>query len=303
VKAGAPGKLLLTGAYAVLEGAPAIVVAIDRVAIADASRTAREPTPEVCAALGAAAAPEVDAHALYDEEGRKLGLGSSAAILVASLGVHAAVNGADLAEAAVRRKLFDDARAAHARVQSGGSGVDVAASVYGGVLRYETRKGGAEIRTAALPDHLVLQVWWSGQSARTAELRARVDALRERAPETHAARFAALNLAAHVAADAVEAGSLVSFVGGARACCAALERLGEAADAPIVPPRFAELAPLAAAEDAAFLPSGAGGGDVAVWLGRSAPSAAFAARAAALGFRVLRAAIDPGGVRLFDRSQ
>ena len=34
----APGKLVLTGAYAVLEGAPAIVVAVDRYAVADASR-------------------------------------------------------------------------------------------------------------------------------------------------------------------------------------------------------------------------------------------------------------------------
>jgi len=30
----APGKLVLTGAYAVLEGAPAIVVAVDRYAVA-----------------------------------------------------------------------------------------------------------------------------------------------------------------------------------------------------------------------------------------------------------------------------
>ncbi len=43
----APGKLVLTGAYAVLEGAPAIVVATNRGAVADATRVALTATPEV----------------------------------------------------------------------------------------------------------------------------------------------------------------------------------------------------------------------------------------------------------------
>ena len=80
----APGKVVLSGAYAVLEGAPAIVAAVDRYVVADASREATRVTPEVEHALarrGAAAAPWFDASALRDETlGKKLGLGSSAAI-------------------------------------------------------------------------------------------------------------------------------------------------------------------------------------------------------------------------------
>ncbi len=34
----APGKLVVSGAYSVLEGAPAIVVAVDRYAVADTAR-------------------------------------------------------------------------------------------------------------------------------------------------------------------------------------------------------------------------------------------------------------------------
>ena len=98
MKAIAPGKLVLTGAYAVLDGAPAIVVAVDRHAVADASRTARSAAPEIRAALEGAPAPEVDVSALYDARGGKLGLGSSAAAVVAALAARALAEGADLAD-------------------------------------------------------------------------------------------------------------------------------------------------------------------------------------------------------------
>jgi phosphomevalonate kinase len=123
VKVVAPGKLLLFGAYAVLEGAPAIVVAVDRCAVADGERIAASPSREVQAAFGATPAPEVDATALY-EDGAKLGLGSSAAVLVASLGVRAAKRGEDLASSEVRSAIFRIAREAHAVAQGGGSGVE-----------------------------------------------------------------------------------------------------------------------------------------------------------------------------------
>ena len=40
MRARAPGKLVLSGAYAVLEGAPALVAAVDRYALADSERSA-----------------------------------------------------------------------------------------------------------------------------------------------------------------------------------------------------------------------------------------------------------------------
>jgi len=43
----APGKILLSGAYAVLDGAPALVVAVDRLAFAHADRPASRVSPEV----------------------------------------------------------------------------------------------------------------------------------------------------------------------------------------------------------------------------------------------------------------
>src|SRR5215472_10009477 len=149
MRAMAPGKLLLTGAYAVLEGAPAIVTAVDRYAVADANQTDEKPPLEVRAAFGEDhPAPRADVRALRDETGRKLGLGSSAAALVASLGARALARGEDLRSPIVRALIFRAARAAHARAQGGGSGVDVAASVHGGMLRYSIDSNGhATVRT------------------------------------------------------------------------------------------------------------------------------------------------------------
>ena len=50
-RARAPGKLVLSGAYAVLSGAPAIVTAVSRYVIADTSQLAELVTDEVAAAL------------------------------------------------------------------------------------------------------------------------------------------------------------------------------------------------------------------------------------------------------------
>jgi phosphomevalonate kinase len=276
VKIIAPGKLVLTGAYAVLEGAPAIVVAVDRYAVVEVDLPG-----------------QVDVRALYDDAGHKLGLGSSAASLVASFGARALARGEDPRNAAVRAEIFRIVRATHAREQGGGSGVDVAASVYGGALRYTIDRTETSIRAVDLPAGLVLAAFWSGTSARTSDLLARVDALRVRGGA--AGIFTALRGVSEEAAEAVE--DAQAFVHRAAAFGRALAVLGEAAQAPIVPPSFAELASLAEREGAAFLPSGAGGGDVAVWLGLTPPSAAFAVRSSALSLFPLPLAVDHGGVR------
>jgi phosphomevalonate kinase len=157
------------------------------------------------------------------------------------------------------------------------------------------QRGEAAMRAVDFPSDLVLAAYWSGTSARTSELIARVDALRARSADS--AAFATLREVAADAADAFAEGSALTFVERAAAFGCALEALGHAADAPIVPPALAELARMAEGERGAFLPSGAGGGDVAVWLGVAPPSTTFASRAEALALRPLALSVDRGGVR------
>ncbi len=295
----APGKLVLSGSYAVLEGAPALVVAVDRYARADTSKPSEKPTREVLEALSGRAedAPSWEADELY-EGGTKLGLGSSAAILVASLGAREASRGADLEDPDVRSKLFARARAAHAEAQGGGSGVDVAAATYGGVLRYSLHAGRAWVLTAELPEDLVLQPYFSGTSARTSDLLDVVRAFREREPASYAQRMADLGYASELTAERMQSASVREIVAAIESFGRALEQLGDAADADIVPLSFKRLAGAAGEEGGTFVPSGAGGGDLGVFFGPAAPSERFAERAAALGMRPVHLGIDRGGVRL-----
>jgi phosphomevalonate kinase len=281
----APGKLLLTGAYAVLEGAPALVVAVDRYAVARSEPVDDAPAREIAAAFPRGGAPTVDTSSLYHGE-TKLGLGSSAAALVAAV---AAADLRDGAEVLDKKAIFLRARDAHQRAQGGGSGVDVAASTFGGVLRYQDGTPTA----AALPSGVVLEVWWSGTPARTSSLLGQVRALAARDAGAYRDRMAALVAASESAADFRDS---ASFLGASRAFAAALGALGEAAAAPIVPPGFSALGAAAAEEGGAFFGSGAGGGDVAVFLGISPSSPRFRAKAAEHAIVPLTLAIDFSGV-------
>jgi phosphomevalonate kinase len=288
----APGKLVLTGAYAVLGGAPAIVMATSRGAYADSSRPNPTPSAEVRAALGDVASPHVDASALFLGS-RKLGLGASSAILVASLATREAARGADLSDPKVRAALFERARVAHAAAQGGGSGVDVAASVHGGVLEYVP----GVVKRRELPPGTIITVFACGTSARTSELRAQVDRLAALSPAKHRACIDELEIIANDAAAGVKRGNRDELVSAIRRAARALSRLGVAASAPIVPEGFDVLETVATGEDAAFCVSGAGGGDVAVFVGSAPPSAAFVERALAHGLFEIDVDLDEKGVR------
>jgi phosphomevalonate kinase len=298
MKVAAPGKLLLTGAYAVLDGWPALVVAIDRYAVADGDGSANHPTPEVLAAMPASAAPSVDASALRDDN-VKLGLGSSAAMLVASLGVLAVRRGERLDDRTVRDGLFSQARKAHAVVQGGGSGVDVAASVYGGSLEYRLRKDGtSEVQSLVLPRDVVLDVFWSGAPVTTTDMRSRVDAFRSRDSLACKASVDAVGTASSAAIASARRGESTAFIAAVGDGARALAALGLAADAPIFPLGARELALVAEADGAVFLPSGAGGGDVFVHLATRSSSARFRTAATAAGMRPISMQIDTLGLRV-----
>ena len=282
----APGKVVLSGAYAVLEGAPALVAAVDRYATADASREASMITREVQAAIDAgdlSRAPWFDASPLR-AAGRKLGLGSSAAILVASL---ASERGAD-------PDLLGPALRAHRAAQGGGSGIDVAASVRGGVLACTLHPDG-ELRSAAhaLPGGAVVEIFSSELAADTPALLDRVRAHATRSPVVHRALMAEIAEGACAALAALDAPALVRALS---VQVDALSRLGDAAGVPIVTGELLDLRPAAAREGASFGPSGAGGGDVAIFVGPAPASAAFCALARARGLERLDASVGARGV-------
>ena len=275
---------MLSGAYSVLHGAPAIVSAVDRFAIADSARRPTFIGDEVRAAFGDAPIPFSDASALRDEE-TKLGLGSSAAVLVASLA--AALGSRDESEEVMRRRLQPLALSAHRVAQGGGSGIDVACSVWGGTLIARRDGEALELTACPLPRELVVEVWASGTSASTSQLLAHVRRLGEEQPGLHDALLSTLSRAADATATALRGSHTRRVIEGLRAQNDGFVELGRAARVPIVTVEVKRLAELAAERGAAVLPSGAGGGDIHLWVGFEPSDPAFRSRSRACGhFRV-----------------
>jgi phosphomevalonate kinase len=302
MKIRAPGKIVLSGAYAVLEGAPAIASAVDRFVVADGSKVTPSPTPEVRAAFDGAPAPEVDASALFGGASgdKKLGLGASAAILVASLAAKVALERGPLDDLELASALFPSALRAHAEAQGGGSGVDVAASAFGGTIAFRRGAEHPEALAVSLPAELVVEVWWSGRPASTSELIGRVRALRERARARYVRLIDAQAAAALDAEVALGRADGAAFVRALDAQRQALDALGTAAGAPIVDEAARALGDAAAAlGGGAALPAGAGGGDVLVYAGFGPSPPEFAALARRSGFERLELALGARGVHVY----
>jgi phosphomevalonate kinase len=261
VAALAPGKALLCGEYAVLHGAPAISVAVDR--YARATFGAGRESPFVTEALrrtGATGPVAVDTDAFYDA-GRKLGIGSSAAVTVATCGLALARAG----QAIDAQRVFALADEAHAAAQGArGSGVDVATSVWGGAIRFTRRAGVADVAPVALPDGVQVTFVFTGSSASTPDFLARVKALAERDRAAHDAAMSRLISDAHAFATAVDDNDARELIAAAARYGEAMRALGHAARLEIVTPDLARLDVLARRHGGAAKPSGAGGGDLGV---------------------------------------
>jgi phosphomevalonate kinase len=295
VIARAPGKVVISGAYAVLEGAPALVTAVDRYVVADATRPPHFLTPEVRAALRDGPIPWFDAAALREGD-RKLGLGSSAAILVASLGAVELAARPGASDEELCLAVLSRALDAHARAQGGGSGIDVAASAHGGVLLAKREGEQLDVVRMKLPAPLCFEVWAAGEPASTQELVGRVQHLRQRDVNAYRTCLGAQIRASERAARSFEYGELEAFIDALADQRIALGRLGSAAGAPIVSPAVDELCERARAEGACVLPSGAGGGDIVLFVGLAQPSNALRARSVELGFHKLDVQLAARGV-------
>jgi phosphomevalonate kinase len=321
VIARAPGKAVILGEYAVLDGATALVMAVDRrcharLEAADgpvcrltasfpdpATATFRPAEPSGIALVDAflartsarppwpAWAARLDSSALY-ADGKKLGLGSSAAALVAFAGAWSAAAGAP-------RPALADLVAVHRAFQGGaGSGLDVAAAYAGGAIEFALDPDSAPlIGSVPLPNSVGFAGIFAGSSASTPGL---VAHYRRWASED---RRAAGRLLAELGGLADRGRAAASGNDGAALVAAiaeygeALEALGTAMGADLVTSEHREIGRLARRFGVAYKVSGAGGGDLGLAASIDDDAlAAFATAAGAAGFRAVALAIDESGL-------
>jgi phosphomevalonate kinase len=296
----APGKLFFAGEYGVLHGGTAVVAAVDRRVVARFVPGAAPSTLVVAEAIGAVrahcattgaslpdGAPEIDSASLSDG-GQKLGLGSSAAVAAAAVGVLLEAAGFDVT--AERRLTFLLAERAHRAAQGGrGSGADVAAAVMGGVLAYTRPEVGAPTMRALVPPaELTPVVVSTGTPSATVDHVAAVERLAARDPGAHARRLREIRRAADAFLRSYESGDTRGLLQAVGAAHEALGALGRDADLPIVTPALDAAAALARELGGAAKPSGAGGGDVGIaFFSDRDSAAAFQTRVLPLNLQIL----------------
>jgi len=322
----APGKAVVLGEYAVLAGAPALVLAVDRYCTASiraasapmSSIETRFPEPRRAEApLGAdtgielvdlvrrglggersAWAASLDSSDFY-AAGRKLGLGSSAAALVAFAGAWAAWAG-------LPEPTLAQAVELHRRFQRGaGSGLDVAASIVGGAIEFRLDSERVpHVGSVQLPNSVGFAGIFAGRSASTPNLLARYHEWRAARPKEAAERQRTMERIAKSGCAAAGRGESEEFLRAVDLYGRELEALGHAIGAEIVTAEHRALAATARRYGVIYKVSGAGGGDLGLGLGVEPDAlAAFRRAAEEQGFAAVDLGVDRQGLVIEERRQ
>lgn len=288
----APGKMVLLGDYAVLDGGRALVAAVDRRAVGQRVAPGAGAASEVVEAVLArietpVLAPDevlIDTSKFMDPERGKLGVGSSAAVAVVT-----AALGTGRGDDAAFRAALDGHRDAN---DGQGSGIDVAASFHGGVIA--TRNQPSEV--SACPSRirgLHLAVLYAGQPASTKSLVAEC-----RQSPKWSEWMAVLKPLAEEGIDAWFKQDARRFMQVVAQYGRAMAGLGRDANAPVVTDTIQAIMDAAAKGGGAAKPSGAGGGDIVVVFSQDPDLGAAVARET--NTDRIDLSIDPVGLRRGD---
>ena len=323
IRVSAPGKVVLSGEYAVLNGAPAICMAVNRRAVVTIEPTGDE--HHLVVAPGHVEEPRrflvragvfgwldssdefellehvwrasgirrrgglslcLDTSAFLDpEHGCKTGIGSSAALSVAL--------------AYALNELLPDgddpvsvAHEGHLGFQGGlGSGVDIATSATGGLVEYRMRDRSAT--QLSMPAGLEARLIWSGAPASTGK---KLERLSSHGPQPS---IEALAYSARRMAEAWRDGSVDVLLRRFREYIEVLQEFDADHELGIFGAGHAELTAMAAHAGLVYKPCGAGGGDIGILLSDDAARAdAFIAESLPGEFRALDLQLDERGVQV-----
>jgi phosphomevalonate kinase len=333
VTASAPGKLVIAGDYAVLEGAPAVVMAINRRAhvivddgseegfLIDAPDLGVKARGRLCGqkvqwsdeaaaaaldlvtcvlayfaahdALPPRFAARLDTHAFFSPYGRKDKLGLGSSAALA-VALAGAIGAVDGHEAPDLAAMM----AMHRDLQNGrGSGLDIASALLGGVLVYRLHQGRARTQQQSWPRALALCCVWSGRPASTGSALAQLAQWRQQQAGAYRALMDELTNASSAVAAALAGDDAEAMLEALAAYAHGLDRLGGASGIDIVCDEHRAIAGIAAECGVVYKTCGAGGGDVGIACATDTERLThFARKVDAAGFYVLDVGVDTQGL-------
>lgn len=220
---------------------------------------------------------------LDDESGIKYGLGSSAAVVTA---VITAILKRYLPEYPSTELVFKLAAISHVVIQGNGSGADIAASSYGGIIEYtsfqaewllaEFEKRDSltaliekdwiyfSIKRITLPKDIHILIGWTGSPASTSDLVKKIRILKTTEPERYQRFLDGSAYAVQTFLAGIDQEDNRLTFKGIKQNRQALAALGRDADVEIETPLLAKLSDLAEQLSGAGKLSGAGGGDCGI---------------------------------------
>jgi phosphomevalonate kinase len=232
---------------------------------------------------------------LPDGSTTKLGLGSSAAAVVATIKAIFTLHGHDPSAATTLDRIFKLAVLAHYAAQGNcGSGFDIAAATYGTTLVYQRFNPtwlaeqqqctplatlvaqpwpDLEITPIKLPPNLLVLVGFSGASANTSTLIASMNAYKKAKPHEYAAFAAALQTVVHDLEHALATANTPNILAAINRNRMLLAQLANQSGINLETPALTTLITIANHYGAAAKFSGAGGGDCGIALCTNTASA------------------------------
>ncbi|WP_417224596.1 mevalonate kinase [Amphritea sp.] len=228
IKVTAPGSLMLMGEHAVLFGHRALACAVDkRISVTLTTRTDRlvnidSALAQYRGSLDALTAEPALSFVLtaierqlprltqgFDlrirsEFSHTVGLGSSAAVTAAAVAaLQALISGAD--RDYDPQSLFEEALAVVHQVQDGrGSGTDLVAAVYGGVVGYTVARAGAVPQVHRLQGIPAISLFYVGYKMKTPDVLKRVEGFAAQSPELYASLYQLMGQTTEQAEQAVD---------------------------------------------------------------------------------------------------
>jgi phosphomevalonate kinase len=244
---------------------------------------------------------EIDTTELFiQDRGRpvKLGLGSSSAVAVAlDAGLRSFAGGQQ--QSGLSMRALDRLLRPYRRGQDGrGSGIDLATSLCGGVIRYQRQGEGCEVHRVVLPEAIGLLFVWTGQAASTSSLLSIYQRWRDDHPDQSGAILAQMQQACETAWQAIDRGDGEALVEQFGVYGRIMGTMGSLMGAPVLGAEHARIQAEAERRGLAYKPCGAGVGDIGM-IAATDPVALSDMRSWLQGqdLRVLSLAVDDQGVQ------
>jgi phosphomevalonate kinase len=325
IKVKVPGKLILLGEYAVLEGADALVASIDRFVTANISASendnfwissnlfsdpikflikdsgkiipdgdqsdqlvstmhfALSMIEQIYARLSGYKVEfkpfylKIDTSQFYQETNKnKLGLGSSAALTVALIAAIVYFSNIEKKIISDNIDLFLFACDVHFKVQGNkGSGIDIAAGVFGGVHQYNIKsiaegKKTQKIVSRSIPEDLFILPVWSGVSASTRNLLSQIEQYRGNSENDYQAMMSRLSVLAETGCMLYAEKKCSDFLDIVADYYKVLHDFSRKSQIAIISEVHKQIAEIVFANGGVYKPSGAGGGDIGLAFSDSA---------------------------------